>query len=60
MCFLHFLIVGIINVADHSGRAVYGTNRTRPLKNWDRGFESFSRHGCLCAFILYLCDSVCR
>jgi hypothetical protein len=24
----------------------------RPLQHWDRGFESHSRHGCLCAFIL--------
>jgi hypothetical protein len=30
-------------------------NRLRPL---DRGFESHSRHGCLCAFILCLCCSV--
>jgi hypothetical protein len=22
-----------------------------PLEHWDRGFESHSRHGCLCAFI---------
>jgi hypothetical protein len=28
--------------ADHSG----------PLEHWDHGFESHSRHGCLCAFIL--------
>jgi hypothetical protein len=27
-------------------------NRLRPLEHWDRGFESHSRHGCLCAFIL--------
>jgi hypothetical protein len=29
-------------------------------KHWDRGFESHSRHGCLCAFILCLCCPVCR
>jgi hypothetical protein len=34
-------------------------NRLRPLKHWDRGFQSHSRHGCLCAFILCLCCSVC-
>jgi hypothetical protein len=30
------------------------------LERWDRGFESHSRHGCLCAFILCLCCSSCR
>jgi hypothetical protein len=30
-----------------------------PLKRCDRGFESHSRHRCLCAFILCLCCSVC-
>jgi hypothetical protein len=44
---------------DHSGRAVYGMNCLRPLEHWDRGFESHSRHGCLCAFTLRL-YSVCR
>jgi hypothetical protein len=29
-------------------------NRLRPLEHWDRGFESHSRHGCLCAFILFV------
>jgi hypothetical protein len=24
----------------------------RSLERWDRGFESHSRHGCLCALIL--------
>jgi hypothetical protein len=28
------------------------------LIRWDRGFESYSRHGYLCAFILCLCCSV--
>jgi hypothetical protein len=28
--------------------------RLRPLEHWNRGFESHSRHGCLCAFILFL------
>jgi hypothetical protein len=35
-------------------------NRLRPLKHWDRGFESHLRHGYLCAFILCLCCPVCR
>jgi hypothetical protein len=46
--------------ADHSDRAVLGMNRLRPFEHWDRGFESHSRIGCLCAFILCLCCSVYR
>jgi hypothetical protein len=46
--------------ADHSGRAVWGMNCLRPLEHWDRGFESHSRHGCLCAFILCSCCPLCR
>jgi hypothetical protein len=42
--------VGIF-LADHSGRL---------LEHWDHGFESHSRHGYLCAFILCLCCSLCR
>jgi hypothetical protein len=38
----------------------YGMNCLRPLKHWDRGFESHSRHGCLCTFILYLCCPLSR
>jgi hypothetical protein len=33
-------------------RSKYGMNRLRPLKHWNRGFESHSWHGCLCTFIL--------
>jgi hypothetical protein len=29
-------------------------NRLHPLKHWNSGFESHSKHGCLCAFILCL------
>jgi hypothetical protein len=46
--------------ADHSGCAVWGMNRLRLLEHCDRGFESHSRHECLCAFILCLCCFVCR
>jgi hypothetical protein len=28
--------------------------------HWDRGFEPHYTHGCLCAFILFLCCSVRR
>jgi hypothetical protein len=38
--------------ADYSGRAVLGMNCLRSLEPC--GFESHSRHGCLCAFILCL------
>jgi hypothetical protein len=31
-----------------------------PAQTLECGFESHSRHGCLCAFILRLCRSVCR
>jgi hypothetical protein len=41
-------------IADHSGRVVYGMNCLRPLERWDRGFESHSRHGHPCAFILFV------
>jgi hypothetical protein len=44
--------------ADHSGRAVSGMNCLRPLKYWDRGFESHLRHGCLCTFIPCVCCPV--
>jgi hypothetical protein len=32
----------------------------RLLKHWDRGFKSYLKHGCLCAFILCLCCPVFR
>jgi hypothetical protein len=44
----------------HGGRAVGGMNYLRWLESWDRGFESHSRHKCLCAFILCLCCPVYR
>jgi hypothetical protein len=48
----------VILPADHSGRAVLGMNRLRPLEHWDRWFEYHSRHGCLCAFILFVLSCV--
>jgi hypothetical protein len=36
------------------------TRGLRLLQRWDRGFESHSRYGCLCAFILCMCCCVCR
>jgi hypothetical protein len=32
-------------------------NSLRSLEHWDRGFESYSRHGCVFAFIVLLCSS---
>jgi hypothetical protein len=46
--------------AGPSSRAVWGMNRLRSLERWVPGFESYSRHGCLPAFILCLCCPVCR
>jgi hypothetical protein len=40
--------------ADHISRM----NGLGSLERWDRGFESHSRYGYLCAFILYLSCSV--
>jgi hypothetical protein len=39
--------------ADHSGRAVWSMNCLLSLELWDRGFESLSKHGCLC--VLFFC-----
>jgi hypothetical protein len=41
--------------ADHSGRAVWGMNCLRSLERWDRGFESYSRHGCLYGHLFCVC-----
>jgi hypothetical protein len=41
--------------ADHSGM-----NCLSSLERWDRTFKSHLTHGCLCAFVLCLCCSVCR
>jgi hypothetical protein len=30
------------------------SNRLCPLGHWDRGFKSHSKHGCLCAFFLFV------
>jgi hypothetical protein len=37
-----------------------GMKRLRPFEHWGREFESHSRHGRLCAFILCECCPVCR
>jgi hypothetical protein len=36
--------------AYHNDRAVQGVNCLRSLEIWAHGFESHSRHGCLCLF----------
>jgi hypothetical protein len=48
-----------ILVANHSGRAVYGMNCLCLLECWDRGFESHSRHGCLCVRLFCVCVVLC-
>jgi hypothetical protein len=45
--------------ADHSGGEIQGMERLRSLEHCNRGFESHSRDGCLCGFLLCLCCSVC-
>jgi hypothetical protein len=34
--------------ADYSGRVIECMNHLPSLEHWDHGFESHSRHGCLC------------
>jgi hypothetical protein len=34
-------------------------NCLHPLKRWDRGFESHSRHGCLCVRLFCVCVVLC-
>jgi hypothetical protein len=58
--YFRILSIDYLLDADHSGGAVLGMNRLCPLEHWDSRFESHSRHGCLCAFILCLSCPVCR
>jgi hypothetical protein len=45
---------------DHPQAALISRSQwLRLLKHWGSGFESHSRHGCLCVFILCLCYLVC-
>jgi hypothetical protein len=44
-------LVSLVFEADHSGRAVQGLKSLHSLEHWDRGFESYSSHGCLSVFI---------
>jgi hypothetical protein len=34
-------------------------NCIRSLERWDRGFESHSRHGCLCVRLFCVCVVLC-
>jgi hypothetical protein len=52
---LETFLKSLTEKADQSDRAILVTNRLLPLEHWDCGFESYSRHECLCAFILRLC-----
>jgi hypothetical protein len=57
---LRYIHTYIVYLAGHSSRAFGDMNSLRSLERWDRGFESHSRHRCLCAFVLRLGSSVCR
>jgi hypothetical protein len=58
-CTVHFILLDVIIL--QWGWAQWQWLRgLRSLERWNRGFESHSRHGCLCEFVLYLCCSVCR
>jgi hypothetical protein len=39
---------------------VAARSKARLLEHWNRVFEYHLRHGCLCAFVLCFCYSVCR
>jgi hypothetical protein len=43
----------------HSIRAVWCMNCLRPFGRWDHGFESHSRHGCLCVRLFCVCLVLC-
>jgi hypothetical protein len=45
--------------ADHSGRAVYGTNCLLSLERWYRGLEFHSGNGCLCVRLFCVCVVLC-
>jgi hypothetical protein len=45
--------------AYHGGRAVWGMNCLFSLEQWDRGFESHSRHGCFCMRIFCVYVVLC-
>jgi hypothetical protein len=47
------------NTADHSGRAVFGTKRLRPLEHWDRGYEPVQGMD-VCMSTFFLCLLVCN
>jgi hypothetical protein len=53
--FIKFFIWYLGKHAEHSGRAVWSMNCVRWLERWDRGFESHSRHGCLCLRLICVC-----
>jgi hypothetical protein len=66
-CMNDTILVAILDMSDNirlHGRSHWPRGLrhelSSSLERWDRGFESHSTHGCLCAFILCLCCSVCR
>jgi hypothetical protein len=53
-CFFTFSSIAY-HIADHGDREVQGINWLRSLERWDRGFESYSRHECLCVRLFCVC-----
>jgi hypothetical protein len=55
MAEITFVVRGY-RMGSHSGRAVKGMKCLHSLERWDRGFESHSKHGCLCVrlFCVYI------
>jgi hypothetical protein len=50
MKFVFEIVNSKVKSADHSGCAVFAR-----FERWDRGFESHSRHGCLCVRLFCVC-----
>jgi hypothetical protein len=54
--FMFSIYCATITVAD---RVVQGMNCLRSLEHWDCGFESHSRHRCLCVRLFCVCGVLC-
>jgi hypothetical protein len=44
--------------AGHSVCMVLGMNSLSPIKHWDRGLESYYRHGCLRVYSVFVLSCV--
>jgi hypothetical protein len=52
----NFRNVAVFKICD-GGQSRLQWPRCLRLEHWDRGFESHSKHGCMCAFILFVLSS---